>query len=78
MLWILTVVIYRSSFFAYNRYSHGEQREIREGLRRRVSKALAPLEKARGKTAGKQASKREKTTRQSQKRELEATAAKEK
>lgn len=43
-----------------------------------MSKALTPLAKARGKAAGKQASKREKATRQAQKRELEATATKEK
>lgn len=43
-----------------------------------MSKALAPLAKARGKAAGKKASKRDKATRQAQKRELEATAAKEK
>ncbi len=60
-----------------NRYSQDAQREIRDGLRRRVSKALAPLDKARAKSAGKQAARREKATRQAQKRELEATAAKE-
>ncbi|CAM9961196.1 unnamed protein product, partial [Ectocarpus fasciculatus] len=59
-------------------YSHDEQRDIRDGLRRRVSKTLAPLSKARDKAAGKQASKREKATRQAQKRELEATSAREK
>lgn len=51
---------------------------MREGLRRRVSRALAPLAKARGKAEGKVASKREKALRQAQKREFEAVAAKEK
>lgn len=65
-------------FALCNRYSHDGQRDIRDGLRRRVSKTLAPLSKARDKAAGKQAGKREKATRQAQKRELEASSAREK
>lgn len=60
------------------RYSGDEQREIREALRHRVSKALEPLDKARKKAATKQVSRRERTARQAQKREAEATGAKEK
>lgn len=61
-----------------HRYSGDEQREIREALRHRVSKALEPLDKARKKTATKLVSRRERAARQAQKREAEATSAKEK
>lgn len=63
--------------FCY-RYGGEDRRDMREALRRRVSKALAPLAKARGKSEAKVASKREKANRQAQKRDLEAIAAKEK